>query len=66
MGDTFQSLGVPTILFEAGHFPGDYQREKTRKFVFLALISGLQHIYENVIVNNKTEDYLRIPQNKVV
>ena len=66
VGDTFQSLGVPTILFEAGHFPGDYQREKTRKFVFLALISGLQHIYENVIVNNKTEDYLRIPQNKVV
>ncbi len=66
VGDTFQSLGVPTILFEAGHFPGDYQREKTRKFVFLALISGLLHIYENVIVNNEIEDYLRIPQNKVV
>ncbi|MBL0012296.1 MAG: peptidase M14 [Flavobacterium sp.] len=66
VGDTFQSLGVPTILFEAGHFPGDYQREQTRKFVFLALLSGLRHIYENVIVNNEIEDYLRIPQNKVV
>ena len=66
VGDTFQSMDVPTILFEAGHFAKDYEREETRKFIFLALISGLQHIYENVIVNSKIEDYLRIPQNKVV
>ena len=66
VGDTFQSLGVPTLLFEAGHSPNDYQREKTRKYIFLALISGLQQIYENVIVSNEIEDYLRIPQNKVV
>ncbi len=66
VGDTFQSMGTPTILFEAGHFANDYQREKTRKFIFLALVSGLRYIYENVIVNNKIEDYLRIPQNKVV
>ena len=31
VGDTFQMLGVPTVLFEAGHFPGDYEREKTRE-----------------------------------
>lgn len=66
VGDTFQSMGVPTILFEAGHFQNDYQREHTRKYIFLALVAGLQAIYENVIVNNKIEDYLRIPQNKVV
>ena len=66
VGDTFQALGVPTILFEAGHFQEDYQREHTRQFIFVALLSGLQAIYENVIVNNKIEDYLRIPQNKVV
>jgi hypothetical protein len=66
VGDTFQFLAVPTILFEAGHFANDYQREETRKFIFLSLLAGLQHIYENVIVNNKNEDYLRIPQNKVV
>lgn len=65
VGDTFQSLGVPTILFEAGHFQNDYLREHTRNFLFLALISGIQHIYENVIVNNEIDDYLRIPQNKV-
>jgi hypothetical protein len=66
VGDTFQTLGVPTILFEAGHFANDYQREETRKYILLALFSGLRHIYENDIVNNKIEDYLRIPQNKVV
>ena len=66
VGDTFQSLGVPTILFEAGHFQNDYPREQTRKFLFLALISGIQHIYENVIVNNEIKNYMRIPQNKVI
>lgn len=62
-GDTFQTLGTPTILFEAGHFPGDYNREITRKYVFYSFFKALQGIYENDIVNNKIEDYLNIPQN---
>ncbi len=65
VGDTFQFLGVPTILFEAGHFPGDYQREQTRRFIFIALLSGLRHLNENVIVDNEIHDYLNIPQNKI-
>lgn len=63
VGDTFQQLGVPTVLFEAGHFPNDYQREETRKFIFIALLISFQALYENDIVNNKIEDYLKIPQN---
>ena len=63
IGDRFTSLQVPTILFEAGHFPDDYYREYTRKMIFIALISGLKHIYENDIVNNENENYLLIPQN---
>ncbi|PKP15287.1 MAG: peptidase M14 [Bacteroidetes bacterium HGW-Bacteroidetes-23] len=63
VGDTFQQLGVPTVLFEAGHFPNDYQREETRKFIFIALLRSFQALYENDIVNNKIEDYLKIPQN---
>ena len=63
VGDTFQHLGTPTILFEAGHFSGDYQRESTRKYLFFALLSGLSAIYENVIVGNEIEDYMNIPQN---
>ena len=65
VGDTFQFLNVPTILIEAGHFQGDYDREFTRKFVFIALVEGLKKIYENDIVCNKIEDYMNIPHNKI-
>ena len=50
VGDTFQSLHVPTLLFEAGHFANDYDREITRKYIFIALLSGISHLYENDIV----------------
>jgi hypothetical protein len=66
IGDTFQSLGVPTLLFEAGHFPNDYEREETRKYVFIALLSSFIILIENDIVISKIEDYLIISQNKVV
>lgn len=66
IGDTFQYLGVPTVLFEAGHFPKDYLREVTRKYIFMALVSSFKILYENDIVVSKLHDYLIIPQNKVV
>ena len=66
IGDTFQYLGVPTILIEAGHFSCDYEREETRKYVFMALISSFNVLSENVIVSNGINKYLNIPQNKVV
>ena len=61
-GDTFQSLGVPTILFEAGHYPEDYQREHTRYFVLMALLSILKHIvdYRGIDIGN----YELIPMNQ--
>ncbi|MGO4821658.1 MULTISPECIES: M14 family metallopeptidase [unclassified Flavobacterium] len=66
IGDTFQYLGSSTLLFEAGHFPGDYQREETRKFIFFALISSFIALNENDIVSNGIDKYLNIPQNKAV
>jgi hypothetical protein len=66
IGDTFQFLGVPTILFEAGHFPNDYEREITRKFIFFSLISSFKLLGENDLVDNRINDYLNISQNKVV
>jgi Zinc carboxypeptidase len=66
VGDTFQFFGVPTILFEAGHFAEDYEREKTRKFIFFAMISAFTSISENDIVDNRIDHYLNIPQNKVL
>lgn len=65
IGDTFQSLNVPTILIEAGHYPNDYEREQTRKYIFITLLTGFVKFIENVVVNNKIQDYLNIPQNKV-
>jgi hypothetical protein len=35
-------MGVPTLLFEAGHFEGDYQ-EKNKEIYFMALISSFIH-----------------------
>ena len=65
IGDMFQSLNVSTILFEAGHYQGDYDREETRKYIFVALLSGLQFIYKNITIEDKTTNYVNIPQNKV-
>jgi hypothetical protein len=66
IGDTFQYLGVPTVLFEAGHFANDYDREETRKYVFMSLVASFEILNENDIVISKTDNYLSIPQNNVV
>ncbi len=63
-GDTFQSLGKPTILFEAGHFPEDYLRETSRKFVATALFSALMNIASENWKNHDQQEYLNIPENK--
>lgn len=63
-GDTFQSTQTPTILFEAGHFPNDYEREETRKYVFLALISVLKSISDASFENIDYRKYQEIPENE--
>lgn len=62
-GDYFTTQNTPTILFEAGHYPNDYNREESRKYVFIALLSSFFDNYENVVVDNELQKYLRIPQN---
>lgn len=66
IGDTFQYLNVPTVLFEAGHFQEDYQRDVTRKFILISLLAGIECIYENVLVAKNLHDYFLIPQNNCV
>ncbi len=65
VGDTFQFHEVPTVLFEAGHYPHDYNREETRKYIFIAIASALSALAEIVVVSNGIEEYLNIPQNKI-
>lgn len=59
IGDSFQADGVSTLLFEAGHYPGDYDREITRQYVFMAIIAAL-----DAVSNSKKGDessYVTIP-----
>jgi len=63
VGDTFQALGCPTILFEAGHYQGDYQREETRKLIFQSLFTAITSIGTEKISDFDIEDYFKIPEN---
>ena len=64
VGDTFQVLNAPTILFEAGHYSGDYDREKVRNLIFQALWIGIVEIVFNDIKGINELAYLKIPQNE--
>jgi hypothetical protein len=60
-GDNFTKMGYPCVLFEAGHYPNDYERNKTREYNALAIISGL-----NALVTRTEfpfDEYSSIPQN---
>lgn len=62
-GDTMEDRGVATILFEAGHHPNDYEREITRKWIYLSLITGLQFIASHPKQTEGYLDYFNIPEN---
>lgn len=64
IGDNLTTQNIPTILFEAGHYQNDYERDVVRKFVFISLLTALTQDYQNVIdFNKELNDYLKIPQN---
>lgn len=60
-GDNFTKMGIPTILFEAGHYPHDYQRDHTRRFNALAVLLALDGIADEI--NPGIENYFEIPEN---
>ena len=60
-GDNFTKMGYPCVLFEAGHFPNDYQRNETRKYNALAIIAGFYSIATKT--DFPFDEYLLIPQN---
>ncbi|CAA7196789.1 M14 family zinc carboxypeptidase [Chryseobacterium potabilaquae] len=63
-GDNFIKSGMPTILFEGGHFVGDYMRKETRKYYTIALYYALKGMSELNLGINNWEIYLEIPQNQ--
>ena len=64
VGDTFQSLNVPTVLFEAGHFANDYEREQTRLYIYQSLLTALFCVAEDSFNDESYNHYLDIPENK--
>lgn len=62
-GDHFQSRGSSTILFESGFFENDYNREKTRKYMFLSFIIALQLISNKISNSLIANRYEFIPKN---
>jgi len=64
VGDTFQLLETPTVLFEAGHFPDDYERERTREFICIALLEGIAAAMQIGHTPKLSEShYYEIPEN---
>ena len=63
-GDQIQKMGIPTVLFEAGHYPGDYNRNETRKLVKLSLVKMLECISYSNFDEFNLEDYNTIPKNE--
>ena len=63
VGDLFTSLGAPTILFEAGHYPMDYDRNITLNFVQDAIMTGLNVIAKKEYIKFNADEYQYIPEN---
>ena len=61
-GDAFTKEGTPTILFEAGHYPEDYQREKVTVFVFKAFKALFKELLNQKKMHN-INSYFEIPEN---
>jgi len=62
VGDSFTQAGTPTLLFEAGHFPNDYQREKVKEFI-LESYKALLHYLLKGEEKFTPEHYFDIPEN---
>lgn len=64
VGDTFQTQNIPTILFEAGHYKDDYEREEVRAYIFQSLLVSLDYIAKNTVSGDAYLPYLDIPENQ--
>ncbi|HCQ24506.1 MAG: DUF2817 domain-containing protein [Flavobacteriaceae bacterium TMED120] len=63
VGDSFMSMGTPTVLFEAGHYPEDYERNTTTEWTYKALLACFNHIAAKDFESKKIDDYELIPEN---
>ncbi|WP_316809779.1 M14 family zinc carboxypeptidase [Pedobacter heparinus] len=62
-GDTFQGMGISTILIESGGYSGDLEKEYIRKLNFYALLSALNGIAHQSYLKEDIAAYEKIPEN---
>lgn len=62
-GDTFQGMGISTILIESGGYYADPEKQYIRKLNFYALLNAFVSIAEKTYVNQNLADYEKIPEN---
>ncbi|MFK5973099.1 MAG: M14 family metallopeptidase [Flavobacteriaceae bacterium] len=66
VGDAFQMLNTPTVLFEAGHYHEDYQRERTREYVFYAILTAVDTIAKDGVSTYEQSEYFDVPENNTL
>ncbi len=62
-GDTFQGMGISTILIESGGYYADPEKQYIRKLNFYALLNAFESIAKKTYANRNLEDYQTIPEN---
>lgn len=63
-GDYFTSLNIPTLLFEAGHYPKDYHRDSTVALILKSLEVVIKSIVSQEFTNISVNAYHQIPANQ--
>ena len=62
-GDTFQGMGISTILIESGGYYHDPEKQFIRKLNFLALLTAFESIANASYEREDIKDLDRIPEN---
>ncbi|HEY1009583.1 MAG: M14 family zinc carboxypeptidase [Daejeonella sp.] len=63
-GDTFQGMGISTILIESGGYYHDPEKQYIRKLNFLALLTAFESIAKQSYEQENIKDYEAIPENE--
>ncbi len=63
LGDNLMKKGIPTLLFECGHYPGDMLRRKARSLSSTGILAAMTLIAADTWSEYSVEDYYQIPEN---
>jgi hypothetical protein len=62
-GDTFQGMGISTVLIESGGYLNDPDKQFIRKINFYGLLTALDVIASETYLNENVESYWALPNN---